>query len=262
MAKRLTRARRKIVVARLPYRVPGADELPVRLRGVLATVYLLFNEGYATSAGERALAPERCAEALRLARLLRELLPQEAGVLGLLALLLLQDARRAARTDERGEPVLLADQDRSRYDRAAVREGVVLLGTALRRCPVDPDPYVVQAAIAACHDLTPSWPETDWGAIVSWYDVLVRTADLPVTRLNRAVAIGELNGAAAGLDEVDAVAGLEGYPWWHAARAELLHRLGEHEAATRAYDRALELALNEPQRRQLTRRREAVRTRP
>jgi len=257
-AKRLTRAKRKIAVARIPYRVPPAAELPARLRAVTATVYLVFTEGHNATDGDDPLRAELTDEALRLARLLHQLLPDEAAVLGLLALLLLTDARRAARLDPAGEPVLLADQDRGRWDRDAVREGVELLGRALRRTPDRPDPYVAQAAIAACHDLAPSWSATDWAAIVSWYDVLVTVADTPVVRLNRAVAVGERDGAAAGLAELDLLAGLPGlsaYPPWCAARAELLVRVGRRTEALTAYDEALALPGNAAQHRHLLRRR-------
>jgi len=243
-AKRLTRARQKIAVARIPYRVPPAAELPARLRAVTATVYLVFTEGHNATDGDDPLRAELTDEALRLARLLHQLLPDEAAVLGLLALLLLTDARRAARLDPAGEPVLLADQDRGRWDRDAVREGVELLGRALRRTPDRPVPYV--------------WSATDWAAIVSWYDVLVTVADTPVVRLNRAVAVGERDGAAAGLAELDLLAGLPGlsaYPPWCAARAELLVRVGRRSEALRAYDEALALPGNAAQHRHLLRRR-------
>ncbi|GAA3520069.1 RNA polymerase sigma factor [Actinocatenispora rupis] len=241
MAKRLTRARQKIARARIPYRVPAAEELPDRLAGVAATVYLVFNAGY--DADEPAATARLTAEAVRLGRLLAELFPDEPTALGLLALMLLQDSRRAARTDADGRLVLLADQDRSRWDRAAVTEGVTLVGTALRRTPDRPEPYVVQAAIAACHALAPSYRETDWDAVVSWYDVLLTVHDTPVVRLNRAAAVAERDGPAAGLALVDAITDLPGYPWWHAARAELLYRSGDHPAARAAYDRAVAAGL-------------------
>jgi RNA polymerase sigma factor (sigma-70 family) len=247
MAKRLTRARQKIAQAHIPYRVPGADELPDRLAGVAATVYLIFNEGYAAGAGADLVRVSLTGQAVRLARLLAELMPDEPTVLGLLALVLLQDSRRATRLDGAGRPVLLADQDRTLWDRDLVREGVTLLGTALRRTPDRPDPYVVQAAIAACHSLAPSYARTPWDAVVSWYDVLLTVHDTPVVRLNRAVAVGERDGPAAGLSEVDAVDGLAGYPWWHASRAELLQRLGDAAAARAAYERALALGMSDPQ---------------
>jgi RNA polymerase sigma factor (sigma-70 family) len=254
MAKRLTRAKQKIAKARIPYRVPSAEELPARLAGVAATVYLIFNEGYATGAGENLVRVALTAEAIRLARLLAELMPDEPTVLGLLSLLLLQDARRGARVDADGLPVLLADQDRTRWDAQAIKEGVQLVGRALRRTPDRPDSYVVQAAIAACHALAPSYAETNWDAVVSWYDVLLTVQDTPVVRLNRAAAVAERDGPAAGLTLVDSVAGLTGYPWWHASRAELLHRLGRAEEARHAYERAVALGMSEPQVAYLRRR--------
>jgi RNA polymerase sigma factor (sigma-70 family) len=252
MAKRLTRARQKITKAAIPYAVPADHELPDRLRGVLTTVYLLFTTGYAPTGAPR---PALVDEAVRLTRLLRELMPGEASVLGLLALELLQDSRRDARHDADGVPVLLADQDRGRWRRDLIAEGVVLVGEGLRRSPDRPDPFVVQAAIAACHTLAPTWADTDWTAVVSWYDVLLSVADTPVVRLNRAVAIGELAGPAAGLDAVDAVDGLDGYPLWHASRAELLARLGQAAEARDAYAEALAIPQEEAQLTHLRRRR-------
>jgi RNA polymerase sigma-70 factor (ECF subfamily) len=247
MAKRLSRAKQKIAQAGIPYRVPAAGELPGRLAGVAATVYLIFNEGYAAGAGADLVRVTLTGEAIRLARLLAGLMPDEPTVLGLLALLLLTDARRAARVDRGGRPVLLADQDRSRWDAEALREGVELVGHALRRTPDHPDPYVVQAAIAACHALAPSYAETNWDAVISWYDVLPGLAGSPVARLNRAAAVAERDGPGAGLALVDAIDGLSGYPWWHATRAELLQRLGRPAEARAAYEQALALGMNDPQ---------------
>jgi len=252
MAKRLTRARQKITKAAIPYAVPADHELPDRLRGVLTVVYLLFTTGYAPTGAPR---PALVDEAVRLTRLLRELMPGEPSVLGLLALELLQDSRRDARHDADGCPVLLADQDRGRWRRELVEEGVLLVGEGLRRTPDRPDPYVVQAAIAACHALAPTWTDTDWAAVVSWYDVLLTVADTPVVRLNRAVAVGELSGPAAGLAEVEAVADLEGYPLWHAARGELLGRLGRLAEADIAYAAALVIPQDDAQLTHLRRRR-------
>jgi RNA polymerase sigma factor (sigma-70 family) len=254
MAKRLTRAKQKITQARIPYRVPAAEELPGRLNAVAATTYLIFNEGYAAGAGADLVRVALTDEAVRLARLLAELMPDEPTVLGLLALLLLHNARRAARLDDQGRPVLLADQDRSRWDTATIREGVELVGTALRRTPDRPDPYVVQAAIAACHALAASYADTDWDAVISWYDVLLTVHDTPVARLNRAVAVAERDGPAAGLALVEEVGDLAGYPWWHATRAELLRRLGRAPEARSAYERALTLGINDPQTEHLRRR--------
>lgn len=224
MAKRLTRAKQKIATARIPYRVPAAEELPARLAGVASTVYLIFNEGYT---GRATLAEE----GVRLARLLVSLMPDEPTALGLLALVLLQDARRPARFLPDGSPALLSVQDRSSWDPALIKEGVELVGRGLRRTPSVPNAYVVQAAIAACHDLSPSYAETQWDAVISWYDVLLTVLDTPVVRLNRAAAVAERDGPAAGLALVDALPGLTEYAWWHASRAELLHRLGSASAA-------------------------------
>ncbi len=247
MAKRLTRAKQKIAQARIPYRVPDAEDLPARLAGVEATIYLIFNEGYAAGSGADLVRVALTAEAVRLARLLAVLMPDEPTVLGLLALLLLQDARRDARVDDQGRALLLKDQDRGRWDHAAVKEGIELVGRALRRTPDRPDAYVVQAAIAACHALAPSYEETGWDAVVSWYDVLLSVQDSPVVRLNRAAAIAERDGPEAGLALVDAIEDLDAYPWWHATRAELLRRKGEFEGAREAYVQALAHGLNEPQ---------------
>jgi RNA polymerase sigma factor (sigma-70 family) len=254
MAKRLTRAKQKIAQAGIPYRVPAAEELPGRLAGVAATVYLIFNEGYAAGTGADLVRVTLTAEAIRLARLLAELMPDEATVLGLLALLLLHDSRRVARVDNVGRPVLLADQDRTRWDAEAIKEGVELVGAALRRSAERPDAYVVQAAVAACHALAPSYASTSWDAVISWYDVLLTIADTPVVRLNRAAAVAERDGPAAALALVDAIGGLAAYPWWHGTRAELLHRLGRAEESRAAYDRALALGMNEPQLEHLRRR--------
>ncbi|MEV8606884.1 sigma-70 family RNA polymerase sigma factor [Amycolatopsis sp. NPDC051373] len=227
-AKRLTRAKQKIATAGIPYRVPAAEELPERLSGVAATVYLIFNEGYV---GVRAPLVD---EAVRLARLLASLMPDEPTVLGLLALLLLHDARRCTRVADDGLPVLLADQDRSLWDAALIQEGVLLVGRALRRTPSGPNPYVVEAAIAACHALAPTYESTNWDAVISWYDVLFTVRPSPVVSLNRAAAIAERDGAAVALPLVDALDGLADYPWWHATRAELLRRLGNRSAALAA----------------------------
>ena len=247
MAKRLTRAKQKIVYARIPYRVPTAEELPDRLAAVAAAIYLIFNEGYAAGSGADLVRVGLTDEAVRLARLLAELMPDEPTVLGLLALLLLHNARRAARLDNQGRPVLLPDQDRSRWDTAAIEEGVELVGTALRRTPDRPNSYVVQAAISACHALAASYADTDWDAVISWYDLLLTVHDTPVVRLNRAVAVAERDGPAAGLTLVDEISDLADYPWWHATRAVLLHRLGQTEPAQSAYQQALTFGMNNPQ---------------
>jgi RNA polymerase sigma-70 factor (ECF subfamily) len=254
MAKRLTRAKQKIAQAQIPYRVPAAEELPGRLAGVAATVYLIFNEGYTAGAGTDLVRGALTAEAVRLARLLAELMPDEPTVLGLLALLLLQNARRDARVDGEGRALLLKDQDRTRWDGLAIKEGVELLGRALRRTPDHPDTYVVQAAIAACHALAPTYAETNWDAVVSWYDVLLSMQNNPVVHLNRAAAVAERDGPEAGLALVDAIGDLESYPWWHATRAELLRGSDRPEEAREAYERALALGMSEPQAEHLRRR--------
>jgi RNA polymerase sigma-70 factor (ECF subfamily) len=248
MAKRLTRARRKIQQAHIPYRVPSDAELPQRWAAVLATAYLVFNEGYAATSGPRLVRDELVDEAVRLARLLVRLRPDDPGGLGLLALMLLQDSRRATRVDADGATVLLGDQDRTRWDAARIEEGVTLVGAGLRRSSDRPDRYVVQAAIAACHALAPSYAQTDWDAIVSWYDVLLTLDPGPVARLNRAAAVAERDGAAAGLDLVDAIDGLDSYALWHATRGVLLHRLDRTEEAAAADARAAALPLNDAQR--------------
>lgn len=254
MAKRLTRARQKIAVARIPYRTPSPEELPSRLRGVLATVYLLFNEGYDATGGDNPIRQQLTADAVRLSRLLCELLPSEASTTGLLALLLLQSSRHAARVDDEGDLVLLADQDRTRWDRAAIQEGMTMLGVALRRTPIRPDLYATQAAIAACHALAETWEDTNWDAVISWYDVLLTIIDTPVVRLNRAVAIAERDGAQRGLTELEEVGPLPGYTPLDAVRGELLLRLYRFEEAADAYRRALARPTNTAHRRHLERR--------
>ncbi len=249
MIKRLTRTKQKIARAGIPFRIPPASQLPGRVAGVAACVYLLFNEGYSATARDDPIRPELADEAIRLGRLLHMLMPDEAALTGLLALMLLQDSRRPARLDDHGAVVLLADQDRSRWDQAKIREGVLLTGEGLARTPDRPDPYVAQAAIAACHALAASSAETDWPAIVSWYDVLLRVQDSDVVRLNRGAAIAERDGAAAGLAEIDLLTGLGRYPFWHASRAVLLDRLGRTAEAQAARQAALALDTNSALRR-------------
>lgn len=244
MAKRLTRTKQKIAKAHIPYRVPSDAELPERLPTVLATVYLIFNEGYAATAGPSAVRDQLLDEAIRLGRLLQELMPDEVSVLGLLALMLLQDSRRSARVDRSGNLAVLPDQRRADWDRGKIVEGVLLVGKALQRSPDRPDGFVVQAAIAACHALAPSYQETDWRAIVSWYDVLLTVQDSAVVRLNRAAAVAERDGPQVGLDEVEGITDLADYPYWHASRGDLLDRLGRQAEAEAAFDRAIELGLN------------------
>ncbi len=249
MSKRLTRAKEKIRLAGIPYRVPPDHELPDRWASVLATTYLLFNEGYAASGGPDLVRADLVDEAVRLTRLLARLQPDDAGALGLLALMLLQDSRRRARATADGRVVLLRDQDRGLWDADRIAEAVPLVGEALRRSADAPDRYVVQAAIAACHALAVTWEATDWVAIVSWYDVLLSIDGGPVVRLNRAAAVAERDDAGAGLALVDEIPGLEHYPFWHASRAELLRRLGRTDEADAADRRAVELPLNDAQRR-------------
>jgi RNA polymerase sigma-70 factor (ECF subfamily) len=252
MAQRLVRAKGKIRDARIPYRVPEPDELPGRLRAVLAVIYLIFNEGYAASAGDRLTRDDLCEEAIRLGRLVVELLPGDPEATGLLALMLLGDARRDARAGEGGEVVPLPEQDRARWDTRRLAEGRALV----RRCLAwnRPGPYQIQAAIQAVHSDAPSAAETDWRQIVALYDQLSAVAPSPVVALNRAVAVAEVDGPAAALELVNAI-DLGRYHVYHAVRADLLRRLGRPADAVRAYDRAIELAGNAREREFLARRR-------
>jgi RNA polymerase sigma-70 factor (ECF subfamily) len=258
VAQRIVRAKAKIRDAAIPYAVPPPAALAGRLEAVLRVVYLVFTEGYAPAAGEAVVRADLAEEAIRLGRLLAELLP-EPEVLGLLALLLLQDSRRAARTTADGELILLADQDRARWDRARIAEGTALLRRASSAGPIGP--YTLQAAIAAAHAVAPTAEATDWDRIVGLYDLLARADPSPVVELNRAVAVAMRDGPAAGLALVDALlAGgqLDAYHLAHAARADLLARLGRTGDARAAYRRALQLAGQEPERRFLRRRLEAL----
>jgi RNA polymerase sigma-70 factor (ECF subfamily) len=255
MAQRIVRAKRKIKGARIPFRVPEADELPDRLPGVLRVVYAIFTEGYAASAGPELVRGDLADEAIRLARILHRLLPRERDVTGLLALMLLVDARREARTGPDGQLVLLAEQDRSRWDRGLIEEGRNLVVIALRGGR--PGPYALQAAIAAVHDEAADVATTDWPQVVALYDVLTDVAPSPVVALNRAVAVAMRDGPAAGLELLDALAAderLRGYHLLPAARADLLRRLGRRAEAAAAYEEALALVGNAAERAYLTRR--------
>ncbi|MEO6318787.1 MAG: sigma-70 family RNA polymerase sigma factor [Acidimicrobiales bacterium] len=254
MAQRLVRARRKIAGAAIPYRVPADHELPERLPAVLAVVYLVFTEGHTATSGAALVRAGLCEEAIRLARLLAELLPDEAEVLGLLGLLLVTDARRATRLDATGEIVLLADQDRTLWDHPQINEGARLVEVALRRSAGCPGPYALQAAIAAVHAEAASWPATDWGELVALYDLLVEVLPTPIVRLNRAVAVAERDGPEAGLSVMHALDELHGFHLWHASRAELLRRLGRRREAAEAYRAALACQPGDAERRFLERR--------
>jgi RNA polymerase sigma-70 factor, ECF subfamily len=240
MAQRLTRAKRKIKAARIPYRVPADHELPGRLRPVLAVVYLVYNAGL-TDPTE----PGLCSEAIRLARILATLMPDEPEVAGLLSLLLFTESRRSSRTGPDGTLVVLAEQDRTLWDRALIEEGKGIVRRCLRRN--EPGPYQLQAAINAVHADASTFEETDWSQIVALYDQLLAVAPTPVVALNRAIAIGEVRGAAAGLALVDKLE-LDNYYSFHAARADLLQRLGRHTEAAVAYERAAALAPTDAER--------------
>ena len=260
LAQRIVRAKGKIRDAHIPYQVPQREELPERLDAVLRVVYLVFNEGYAASSGSSVVRHDLAAEAIRLGRLLVELLP-EPEAMGLLALMLLHESRRAARMSADGDVVLLDEQDRSLWDRAQIAEGVQLVERALRSRRVGP--YALQAAIAALHAEAATPGDTDWAEVVGLYDVLMRVEPSPVVELNRAVAIAMRDGPAAGLRLIDAIAArgdLKEYRLLHAARADLCRRLGRVDDAHAAYARALALTRQEPERRFLERRMREVKS--
>jgi RNA polymerase sigma-70 factor (ECF subfamily) len=253
MAARITRAKKKIAAAKIPYRVPGAQDLPERVDAVLTVVDLVFTTGHTAPCGADLIREDLLTRALDLARMLRRLLPADAGVAGLLALILLTDARRAARLDASGRMVLLSDQDRALWDRAAIAEGRALVRQALRCRP--PSRFALRAAIAAVHDEAPSWEATDWTEIVGLYDLLIRDWPSPIAALNRAVALGFADGPEAGLAALDALAlvpQLASYGYVGAARADLLRRLGRVAEARAAYEEALLFTENEVEREFLT----------
>jgi RNA polymerase sigma factor (sigma-70 family) len=259
MAARLTRAKKKITQARIPYRVPAPDELSERVSSVLTVVHLLFSTGHTAAAGSSLQRPDLVERALDLARMLRLLLPSDPDVAGLLALVLLTDARRETRVGADGRLLLLEEQDRNRWDRSAITEGLALVREALRSRP--PGRFALQAAIAAVHAEAPSWPDTDWREVVALYDLLRDRWPSPVVALNRAVAVGLAEGAAAGLAELRPLLDepqLARYPYLAAARADFLRRLGRVEEARSAYEEALLLTDNEVERRFLADRLDAL----
>ncbi len=255
MAARITRAKRKIAGARIPFRMPDAHELPERVDTVLTVVHLVFTTGHTAPSGDRLVRGDLVQRARDLARMLRELLPRDRAVAGLLALILLTDARRAARVDADGAQVLLADQDRTRWDRPAIDEGLALVRESLAARP--PSRFALMAAIAAVHSEAPAWDQTDWREVVALYDILLETWPSPVVALNRAVAVGFADGPAAGLAALDALAGepqLAGYGYLAVARGDALARLGRSREARSALEEALHMTDNAVERAQLERR--------
>jgi len=262
MARRIARAKAKIKAARIPYRVRLADDIRERLTGVLAVVYLVFNEGYLAGDGDDPVRADLTDEAIHLGRLLRTLLPDDGEVAGLLALMLLTDARRPARVSRTGELVTLDEQDRGAWDRTLIAEGNALVQERIKAVAAGGDPpgrYQLQAAINAVHTNAPSAGDTDWSTIVALYGRLALLDPSPIVRLNRAVAIAEIDGPGAGLAEIDRLAEiLDGYHAFHAARADLLRRLGRDGESRAAYDRAIGLAGNSAERAYLNRRRDQL----
>ncbi|MGI5520406.1 RNA polymerase sigma factor [Micromonospora sp. CA-259024] len=262
MARRITRAKAKIKAAHIPYRVPSADDIRERLDGVLAVVYLVFNEGYLASEGDDPVRVDLTDQAIHLGRLLRSLLPDDGEVAGLLALMLFTDARRPARVSQTGELVTLDEQDRGAWDRTLIAEGNALLRERIAAVAAGGDPpgrYQLQAAINSVHTDAPSTRDTDWSTIVALYGRMVLLDPSPIVRLNRAVAVAEVDGPGVGLAEIDRLAEvLDGYHAFHAARADLLRRFGRGDESRAAYDRAIDLAGNPAERAYLTRRRDQL----
>lgn len=262
MAQRITRAKAKITAARVPYRVPSTSDIRERLAGVLAVIYLIFNEGYLASAGDDPVRADLCGEAIRLGRLLHSLLPDEGEVTGLLALMLLSDARRTARVSRSGELVTLDEQDRGAWNRALIVEGHTLVRERIAAAAAAAEPpgqYQLLAAINAVHTDAPSARDTDWSQIVALYDRLIGLDPSAIVRLNRAIAVAELDGPDVAIGEIDRLGeALDGYHAYHAARADLLRRVGRSVESRTAYDRAIQLAGNPAERAYLTRRRDQL----
>nr|WP_090341442.1 RNA polymerase sigma factor [Mycolicibacterium malmesburyense] len=251
VAARITRAKKTLSAASVPFEVPDRSEFPKRLSAVLSVIYLIYNEGYSASFGQRWIRDELCAEALRLGRVLAALVPDEPEVHGLVALMELQSSRFAARTDGDGRPILLEDQNRAKWDRAQIQRGVAALeraANALRRRGIGWGPYALQAAIAECHATAPTAAETDWQRIVALYDGLVQAAPSPVVDLNRAVAVAMASGPAAGLQIVDSLTGLDGSYLLPSVRGELLARLGRDAEAAAEFERAAAMTDNDRER--------------